>query len=108
MESYKTDFIQFLLDKKVLLIGEFPLKSGRISPYFLKLDAVNDGEGLIKLAEAYASTILANIKPEDFDGIAGIPQKAHTFGPAVAIGLALKGCNKRYSSWRDKPKTYGD
>lgn len=35
MEAYKSEFIQFALSRQVLKFGEFTLKSGRISPYFL-------------------------------------------------------------------------
>lgn len=109
VEAYKAQFIDFLLGSDVLKIGgPFVLKSKRLSPYFLKLDAVNDGQGLNALGSSYAETILANLRPEDFDGIVGIPAKCHTFGPTVPIALAAKGVNKTYSSWREKPKTYGD
>ncbi|MDI6721510.1 MAG: orotidine 5'-phosphate decarboxylase [Candidatus Aenigmarchaeota archaeon] len=109
VEAYKAQFIQFLLDREVLKIGgPYELKSKRLSPYFLKLDEVSDGEGLNKLGDAYADAILANIIPGNFDGVIGIPNKAHVFGPAIPMALARKGANKAYSSWRDKPKTYGD
>ncbi|VEI46426.1 orotate phosphoribosyltransferase [Actinobacillus equuli] len=35
MEQYKHDFIEFALSRNVLKFGEFTLKSGRKSPYFL-------------------------------------------------------------------------
>lgn len=109
VEAYKAQFIDFLLSRNVLKVGgPFELKSKRLSPYFLKLDDVNDGEGLLTLGDAYASAILANLKPEDFDGVTGIPKKAHVFGPGVSAALARRGANKTYSSWRDVPKTYGD
>lgn len=109
VEPYKAKFIDFLLSRDVLKIGgHFTLKSGRNSPYFLKLDEVSDGVGLIELGDAYAETILANVKPEDFDGIVGIPNKCHTFGPSIAVALARRGQSKLYSSWRAEPKTYGE
>lgn len=109
MEPYKARLIEFLFSQEeVLQSGRLQLKSGRISPYFLKLDAVNDGQGLIALGEAYAEAILANVRPEDFDGIIGIPSKAHVFGPGIVAELARRGYNKKYSSYRDKPKTHGD
>ncbi len=109
VETYKAQFIDFLLSREVLKIGgPFTLKSKRQSPYFIKLDDVNDGAGLNSLGSAYANTILANLKPEDFDGVVGIPKKAHVFGPAITGELARAGANKPYSSWRDTPKTYGD
>ena len=38
MESYKIEFIKFALSRNVLKFGEFALKSGRKSPYFLTQD----------------------------------------------------------------------
>ena len=35
MEQYKQEFIQFMVDSKVLKFGEFTLKSGRKSPFFM-------------------------------------------------------------------------
>ncbi len=109
VEPYQAQFIQFLLDREVLRIGgPYELKSKRLSPYFLDLGKVNDGEGLGRLGDAYADAILTNVKPEDFDGIVGIPQRVHSgFGPSIPISLARKGHNKTYSSWRDRPKSYG-
>lgn len=36
MESYKKEFIEFMVDSDVLKFGEFTLKSGRKSPFFMK------------------------------------------------------------------------
>lgn len=33
MESYKQEFIEFMVDSQVLKFGEFTLKSGRKSPF---------------------------------------------------------------------------
>lgn len=35
MHPYQHDFIDFILSTNVLRFGEFTLKSGRTSPYFL-------------------------------------------------------------------------
>ena len=35
MESYKREFIEFMVDSQVLKFGEFTLKSGRKSPFFM-------------------------------------------------------------------------
>lgn len=37
MKAYQREFIEFALEKEVLKFGEFTLKSGRKSPYFLTL-----------------------------------------------------------------------
>ena len=38
MEQYKQEFINFMVESEVLKFGEFTLKSGRKSPFFM-----NDG-----------------------------------------------------------------
>ena len=35
MEQYKKEFIEFMVDSNVLKFGEFTLKSGRKSPFFM-------------------------------------------------------------------------
>lgn len=108
LESYKAKIIGGLVEKGVVLIGSYPLKSKRVSPYFLKLDAVNDGEGLEMLSGVYADAIKRNFPSDSYDVIVGIPEKAHVFGPPVVVALAKMGVNKKYSSWRAIPKKRGD
>ena len=36
MEAYKREFIEFMVDSQVLKFGDFTLKSGRKSPFFMK------------------------------------------------------------------------
>ena len=35
MESYNQEFIEFMVESQVLKFGEFTLKSGRKSPFFM-------------------------------------------------------------------------
>ena len=62
MRPLQRDFIEFALSHEVLKFGEFTLKSGRTSPYFFNLGAVDTGSGLAALgrfyAEAYGMTVL--------------------------------------------------
>ena len=43
MEQYKQEFIQFMVDSDVLKFGEFTLKSGRKSPFFMNAGAYVTG-----------------------------------------------------------------
>ena len=39
MESYKKEFIEFMVESDVLKFGSFTLKSGRKSPFFMNAGA---------------------------------------------------------------------
>ena len=39
MEAYKKEFIEFMVDSNVLRFGDFTLKSGRKSPFFMNAGA---------------------------------------------------------------------
>ena len=53
MESYKQEFIEFMVASDVLKFGEFTLKSGRKSPFFMNAGAYTTGTQLRKLGEYY-------------------------------------------------------
>ena len=57
MEQYKQEFIEFMVDCDVLKFGEFTLKSGRKSPFFMNAGAYVTGSQLKKLGEYYAKAI---------------------------------------------------
>ena len=54
MESYKQEFIEFMVESNVLKFGDFTLKSGRKSPFFMNAGAYVTGTQLKKLGEYYA------------------------------------------------------
>ena len=41
MEQYKQEFIEFMVESDVLKFGEFTLKSGRKSPFFMNAGAMS-------------------------------------------------------------------
>ena len=49
MEQYKQEFIEFMVDCNVLRFGEFTLKSGRKSPFFMNAGLYVTGAQLEKL-----------------------------------------------------------
>ena len=46
MEQYKQEFIEFMVDSNVLKFGDFTLKSGRKSPFFMNAGAYVTGTQL--------------------------------------------------------------
>ena len=51
------EFLGLLLRENVLRFGDFVLKSGRHSPYFLNLGALSNGPALDRLGAAYAARV---------------------------------------------------
>ncbi len=51
MEAYKEQFIKFMVESDVLKFGDFTLKSGRKSPFFMNAGLYVTGSQLIKLGE---------------------------------------------------------
>ena len=59
MDDYKREFIEFMVESDVLRFGDFTLKSGRKSPFFMNAGAYVTGEQLHRLGLYYARAIEA-------------------------------------------------
>ena len=102
MEQYKSEFIQFMVDSKVLKFGEFVLKSGRKSPFFMNAGGYVTGSQLKKLGEYYAKAI------HDFDVLFGPAYKGIPLAVVTAIAYSeLYGKEVRYCSDRKEEKDHG-
>ena len=88
MRDYKKHFIDFALRHEVLRFGKFELKSGRLSPYFFNTGFFNSGAALARLADFYASAIIAS--EIDFDLIFGPAYKGIPLGAAITIAFSNK------------------
>lgn len=108
MESYKSEFIQFMVDSQVLKFGEFTLKSGRKSPFFMNAGAYVTGTQLSKLGEYYAKAIHDNFGL-DFDVLFGPAYKGIPLSVATCMAISrLYGVDIKYSSNRKEVKDHGD
>ena len=108
MEAYKKEFIEFMLDCGVLRFGEFTLKSGRKSPFFMNAGLYVTGTQLMKLGEYYAKAIHDRYG-DDFDVVFGPAYKGIPISVATAIAYAkLYGKEVRYCSNRKEVKDHGD
>ena len=108
MEQYKQDFIEFMVDSKVLKFGEFTLKSGRKSPFFVNAGSYVTGTQLRKLGEYYAKAIHDNYGL-DFDVLFGPAYKGIPLSVATAMAISeLYGKDVKYCSNRKEVKDHGD
>lgn len=108
MDSYKQEFIEFMVESKVLKFGDFTLKSGRKSPFFMNAGAYVTGAQLKKLGEYYAKAI-HNTYGDDFDVLFGPAYKGIPLSVATTIAYSeLYGKEIRYCSNRKEVKDHGD
>lgn len=108
MEAYKQEFIEFMLDCRVLKFGDFTLKSGRKSPFFMNAGAYVTGAQLEKLGEYYAKAIHDHYGT-DFDVLFGPAYKGIPLSVATSIAFSkLYGKEIRYCSNRKEVKDHGD
>ena len=108
MEQYKQEFIGFMVDSQVLKFGDFTLKSGRKSPFFMNAGAYVTGAQLRKLGEYYARAIHDNYGL-DFDVLFGPAYKGIPLTVATTMAISkLYGKEIRYCSNRKEVKDHGD
>ncbi len=108
MEEYKKEFIEFMVDSEVLKFGEFTLKSGRISPFFMNAGLYITGAELRKLGQYYAKAIYTRFGT-DFDILFGPAYKGIPLSVATVMAFdELYGKEIRYSANRKEVKDHGD
>lgn len=108
MEQYKKEFIEFMVDSNVLKFGEFTLKSGRKSPFFMNAGAYVTGSQLRKLGEYYTKAIYDNYGA-DFDVLFGPAYKGIPLSVATTMAFSeLYNKEIRYCSNRKEVKDHGD
>lgn len=107
MEAYKQEFIEFMVESNVLKFGEFTLKSGRKSPFFMNAGGYVTGSQLMRLGEYYAKAI-HNTYGDDFDVLFGPAYKGIPISVVTAVAYSkLYGKEVRYCSDRKEEKDHG-
>ena len=107
MDAYKQEFIEFMVKSDVLKFGNFTLKSGRKSPYFMNAGAYVTGEQLMQLGRYYAQAIY-NTYGLEFDVVFGPAYKGIPLSVITCIALhELYGKEARYCSNRKEAKDHG-
>lgn len=111
--TFEREFVEFLFKQGALKFGDtWKLKSGRMSPYFLNIGAVDNGPGLNKLGKSYAALIA------DLVGKEIVPKPTLLWGPAYkGIPLAVAttmyldsdhGISVKYACDRKESKKVGE
>lgn len=115
--DYKQEFLRLLLKKNALKIAQdphslFKLKSGRLSPTFVSIGALTDGESLSVLKRSYSSAAVEGVQ----QGI--LKDFQYVFGPAYkGINLCALTCEGLYKNFgkntcylydRKEEKAYGE
>jgi orotate phosphoribosyltransferase len=107
MRALQRDFIEFALAHEVLTFGDFTLKSGRQSPYFFNLGAVDTGAGLAALGRFYADAIVRS--GIEADVLMGPAYKGISIAAASAVQLAEQhGIDMPWCFNRKEPKDHGE
>lgn len=107
MQPYQRAFVDFLLGAGALKVGEFRLKSGRLSPLYLNTGDLDTGARLRHVGRAYAETALARLGKEGFDVVFGPAYKGIPLAVATVMALAEAGVDKAFLADRKEAKTHG-
>lgn len=108
LEKYKEEFIDFMIASNVLKFGDFTLKSGRKSPFFMNSGAYVTGDQLHRLGLFYAQAIHEQFGL-DFNVVFGPAYKGIPLSVVTTMALnELYGHEARYCSNRKEIKDHGD
>ena len=108
MEDYKKEFVSFMQEAGALKFGDFTLKSGRKSPFFMNAGAYVTGKQLHELGRYYAKAIHDSFGL-DFDVLFGPAYKGIPLAVVTALAIdELYGKEVHYCSNRKEIKDHGD
>ncbi len=116
MKQHQKDLLLHLLESDAIKFGEFRLKSGRVSPYFVNIAvAINTGRRASETADAYVAEIVDGAVGTDFDYIHGPAYKGIPLSVLIAEKLWSRGRGRdaggidlRWGYDRKEGKRYGD
>ncbi len=106
MDTYKRDFIDFMIESDVLTFGDFTTKSGRKTPYFVQTGKYRTGAQIRRLGEFYADAIEANFG--DFDVLFGPAYKGIPLAVETAGALSARGHDVGFMFNRKEAKDHGE
>ncbi|MEZ4450322.1 MAG: orotate phosphoribosyltransferase [Nannocystaceae bacterium] len=106
MRAHQAAFIELLVRHQALRFGDFTLKSGRRSPYFINAGQIRSGAAIAGLGQAYAAEILRG--GLECDLVFGPAYKGVPLAVSTAIALAAAGHDVGYGFDRKEAKDHGE
>ncbi len=106
MHAHQAAFLDLLLRFEVIRFGEFTLKSGRRSPYFVNAGQLRTGAAIDALGQAYAAHLAHHHVACDL--VFGPSYKGVPLAVATASALARSGRDVGYSFDRKEAKDHGE
>jgi orotate phosphoribosyltransferase len=111
--EFEVEFVEFLFKQKALTFdGEWTLKSGRKSPYFLNMGSIDNGPALNRLGKSYAALIAEKIESGEIQTptyLWGPAYKGINLAAATAMYLDIDhGISVKVGSDRKESKTHGE
>ena len=104
-----TEFIEFLAKSGAIKFGEFTLKSGRLSSFFISTGVLCDGATSYELGKHFARKIHEIYGTAGIEAVYGPAYKGIPLAVSVSIGLYKEfNINKPWIFDRKEKKTYGD
>lgn len=108
MESYKTEFIEFMVRSGVLTFGDFVTKSGRKTPFFVNTGHYDSGAKMARLGSFYAQALTDRMAGR-YDVLFGPAYKGIPLVTATAIALAERhGVDAPFAFNRKEAKDHGE
>jgi orotate phosphoribosyltransferase len=106
MQPFQEHFVDLLVQYEVLRFGDFTLKSGRKSPYFVNAGQLRTGDAIGRLGEAYAERVAeAGV---GCDLVFGPAYKGIPLATATAIALSRRGRDVGFCFDRKEAKDHGE
>ncbi len=106
MLAHQAAFLDLLLRYEVVRFGDFTLKSGRRSPYFVNAGQLRTGAAIHGLGEAYAAHVRhAGLR---CDLVFGPSYKGVPLAVSTAMALAEGGTDTGYAFDRKEAKDHGE
>lgn len=108
LNSFKKDFIEFMMQSDVLRFGNFTTKSGRQTPYFINTGNYRTGGQISKLGHFYAQMV-NDCCGSNFDAMFGPAYKGIPLAASTAGSLATEfSIDKPYFFNRKETKDHGE